>query len=80
MTDTTTIEITTEQKQALDDLKAHDSEAYKSVIGKLIAGYSTTKSEESKPERADASNLTYDDVVSATRKALRDELPDQVFR
>lgn len=80
MTDTTTIEITTEQKQALDDLKAHDKEAYKSVIGKLIAGYSTAKSDESKPERADEPQLEYDDVVQATRTALRDELPDQVFR
>lgn len=47
MTDTTTIEITTEQKDALDDLKSHKREAYKSVIADLLNGYSRTKSDDS---------------------------------
>lgn len=36
MTDTTTIEITTDQKDRLDDLKLVDSEPYKSVVDRLI--------------------------------------------
>ena len=36
MSNTTTIQITTDQKAELDDLKAHDTEPYKSVIQRLI--------------------------------------------
>lgn len=40
MTDTTTIEITTEQKRDLDNLKHSESESYKDVLQRLIDGYS----------------------------------------
>lgn len=36
--DTTTIEITDEQRAALDDRKRHDSEAMKDVVGRLLDG------------------------------------------
>ncbi|UXF50859.1 MAG: hypothetical protein HQRvContig01_13 [Haloquadratum phage sp.] len=36
MTDTTTIEITDEQKDQLDGLKLYDGESYKSVLARLI--------------------------------------------
>lgn len=36
--DTTTIEITDEQKAALDDLKTGEHEPYKSVVGRLLDG------------------------------------------
>lgn len=36
MTDTTTIEITTEQKRELNRLKTSDGESYKAVIDRLI--------------------------------------------
>jgi len=36
MTDTTTIEITQAQKEALDDLKEHSRESYKSVVEQLL--------------------------------------------
>lgn len=39
---TTTIQITTEQKEVLDSLKRDDSESYKSVLQELIDGYSNT--------------------------------------
>lgn len=38
--ETTTIEITTQQKQQLDELKQVDSESYKSVVGRLLGGAS----------------------------------------
>lgn len=41
MTDTTTIEIRTEQKDALDGLKLSDSESYKDVLQRLIDSYGT---------------------------------------
>jgi hypothetical protein len=40
MTDTTTIEIYTDQKTELDDLKLTDSESYKSVLQRLIESHS----------------------------------------
>lgn len=42
MSNTTTIEITTEQKAALDERKRTDSESYKSVLQRLIDSHSTT--------------------------------------
>jgi len=39
MTDTTTIEITTDQKAQLDELKAHSRESYKSVLEKLVESW-----------------------------------------
>jgi hypothetical protein len=39
MTDRTTIQIDTEQKEQLDEIKRIDGESYKSVIGLLIANY-----------------------------------------
>ena len=42
MTDnTTTIEITEDQRDELKDLKAHERESYKSVIGRLLEGDDT---------------------------------------
>ena len=38
MTDTTTIEITEEQRDELKALKQHDRESYKSVIDRLLDG------------------------------------------
>ena len=44
MTDTTTIEITHEQKAQLDELKEHSRESYKSVIEQLLdEGVHTTE-------------------------------------
>ena len=44
MTDTTTIEITHEQKAQLDELKEHNRESYKSVIEQLLdEGVHTTE-------------------------------------
>jgi len=44
MTETTTIEITQAQKKALDDLKEHSRESYKSVIEQLLdEGVHTTE-------------------------------------
>jgi TRAP-type C4-dicarboxylate transport system substrate-binding protein len=44
MTDTTTIEITQAQKEALDELKEHSRESYKSVIAQLLdEGVNTTE-------------------------------------
>jgi len=42
MTDTTTIEITKNQKAQLDELKEHEKEPYKSVIGRHISAESPT--------------------------------------
>jgi len=39
MTKTTTIEITQTQKEALDDLKEHSRESYKSVLEKLVESW-----------------------------------------
>jgi hypothetical protein len=39
MTDTTTIEITKNQKAQLDELKAHSRESYKSVLEKLVESW-----------------------------------------
>jgi DNA-binding protein Fis len=39
MTETTTIEITQAQKEALDDLKEHSRESYKSVLEKLVESW-----------------------------------------
>ena len=36
--DTTTIEITEDQRDELKALKAHDRESYKAVIGRLLEG------------------------------------------
>ena len=62
MTDTTTIEITDEQKAQLDDLKA-TGQSYKGVIDSLIEGY-----------QPDGGSLTYDDVKDACQKAIQEEL------
>ena len=43
MTDTTTIEITDEQKAQLQELKQHDRESYKAVIGRLLEGVDPTE-------------------------------------
>jgi len=44
MTETTTIEITQAQKKALDDLKEHSRESYKSVVEQLLdEGVHTTE-------------------------------------
>jgi hypothetical protein len=44
MTETTTIEITQAQKEALDELKEHSRESYKSVIAQLLdEGVNTTE-------------------------------------
>lgn len=37
MAETSTIEITDEQKAQLDDRKQHERESYKSVIGRLLS-------------------------------------------
>jgi len=69
MTDTTTIEITTEQKEQLDNLKAVDSEAYKNVIARLLDGYSNAKSEDTSDvsgELADIQN-ELEDIRSELR-------------
>ena len=42
MTDTTTIEITEEQRDELKQLKQHDREGYKDVIARLLGGDQTT--------------------------------------
>ena len=39
MSDTTTIEITHEQKAQLDELKEHSRESYKSVLEKLVESW-----------------------------------------
>lgn len=39
MTDTTTIEITKDQKAELDELKDHSRESYKSVLEKLVESW-----------------------------------------
>lgn len=39
MTERTTIQIDTEQKEQLDEIKRIDGESYKSVVGLLIAHY-----------------------------------------
>jgi len=39
MSDTTTIEIRSEQKASLDELKQHQGEPYKSVLQSLITHY-----------------------------------------
>lgn len=52
MTDTTTIEITKEQKNALDDLKASSSESYKDVLARLINDHSVGVSEDEAREIA----------------------------
>lgn len=38
MTDTTTIEITEAQRDALKARKEHDRESYKAVVGRLLSG------------------------------------------
>ena len=60
MTDTTTIEITDEQKAQLDNLKA-PGQSYKGVIDSLI-------------DQSDGSSLTYEDVKNACQKAIQEEL------
>jgi hypothetical protein len=40
---TTTIEVTDEQKGRLDDHKRHDTEPYKSVVGRLLDGDDTAE-------------------------------------
>lgn len=75
---TTTIEVTDDQKQALDGLKNSDHEPYKSVIGRLIDGHSdgAIGTHNDTPEFPEVSTLEYDDVKNACAAALRDELPE----
>jgi len=72
--ETTTIEITTDQKAQLDELRA-TGQAYKHIIADLIADYS----QENKGAIDDYS-LEYDDVKAACKAALNDELPEHAFR
>ena len=60
MTDTTTIEITHEQKAQLDDRKRADSESYKGVLQRLIEGHS------------DEPELTESRVQEIARAEVRD--------
>lgn len=52
--ETTTIEITAEQKAALDDRKQADSESYKSVLQRLIDNHSPTEG----VDRAEAERIS----------------------
>ena len=86
--DTTTISITTEQKAQLDEKKQHERESYKSVISRLLG--TDPKGSPENPWNAEDDiadvlaeldgTLTYDDVKAACQAAIRDELPDGVFR
>jgi len=60
MTDTTTIEITQAQKEALDDRKRADSESYKGVLQRLIESHS------------DEPELTESRVQEIARAEVRD--------
>ena len=81
MKDTTTISITTEQKAQLDDRKQHERESYKSVISRLLDGNVERESGDIEDVLAEFNGtLTYDDVKAACQAAIRDELPDGVFR
>ena len=81
MMETTTIEIRTDQKAQLDELKQVDSESYKSVLQRLIEDYrSLQESNEANQSGGSDSALNADDVRNACAAALRQELPDGVFR
>ena len=88
MSDTTTISITTEQKAQLDERKQHERESYKSVISRLLGENTVGNLEPFGGEVPDIegalaefdTSLTYDDVKAACQAAIRDELPDGVFR
>jgi len=75
MTDRTTIQIKSAQKEQLDELKRVDGEAYHSVLAMLIANYNNQDS-----ETIDDYSLEYDDVKAACKAALNDELPEHAFR
>jgi len=70
--ETTTIEVTTEQAETLEDLKRDSSESYKSVLQVLIDGYSDDSGDEP------TTQITYDDVKAACASAVRDELPEEL--
>jgi hypothetical protein len=65
MTETTTIEITKEQKAMLDSYKNAEREAYKDVLERVIANYENTISEYvTEPE---AREIAREEIESASR-------------
>ena len=66
--DTTTIEITEDQRDELKALKAHDRESYKAVIGRLLE---STDAELRTASNADVGDLRerLDRIESAAREA-----------
>lgn len=66
MTDTTTIQITTEQRDELDQLKEHQGEPYKSVLQGLITHYNASGKADTSVDEA------------RVREIVRDEINDRV--
>jgi hypothetical protein len=80
MTDTTTIEITQAQKAALDELKAHSRESYKSVLDDLLDdGIHTTEvipasdidGVESRSQTVDLEATTINQIARQVAEELR---------
>ena len=74
--ETTTIEVTTEQAETLEDLKRDSSESYKSVLQVLIDGYSDESGDEPAVEMDVGSIMDKLESVETIAEQARDNTAD----